>query len=271
MAKLAVNELTTYRWSFEDDVHRYAQAKVPAIGIWRQKLSDFGEQRGIELLADSGLAVSSLSWAGGFTGSDGRSHFESVADASQAIQLAAQLHAPCLVVHSGARGVHTLNHAKRLLRMALEKLLPQAEEHGVALAIEPMPRDTGSEWTFLHSLAGTQALFAEFPSAALRMVLDTYHWGHDPELIDQLALLAPHLALVQLSDARQLPTHEPNRTPLGCGVLPLEKLIAGLVAAGYDGYFEVELMGEEIERTDYDQLIAQSRASFGQWTATAEV
>lgn len=271
MAKLAVNELTTYRWSFEEDVHRYAEAQVPAIGIWRQKLSDFGEERGVELIAESGLAVSSLSWAGGFTGSEGRSHQESVADACQAIHLAAQLKAPCLVLHSGARGVHTQNHARRLLRMALEKLLPQAEEHGVALAIEPMCRAAGSEWTFLHTLEETRTLIKEFSSAALKLVLDTYHWGHQADLLSEIPHLAAHLALVQLSDARQLPSMEPNRTPLGCGVLPLAAFVGQLMRAGYDGFFEVELMGEEIERADYQELIAQSRSSFDSWTTPAEV
>ncbi len=98
MSKIAINEMTTYRWSFEEDVHNYAAAEVSAIGIWRQKLSDFGEDKGIELLAENGMVASSLLWAGGFTGSDGRSFKESVADADEAIRLAAALKAPCLTI-----------------------------------------------------------------------------------------------------------------------------------------------------------------------------
>ncbi len=73
MALLSMNETTTFRWSFEEDVANYAAAGIPAMGVWRQKLSDFGEDKGIELLAEAGLKVSHLFWAGGFTGSDGRS------------------------------------------------------------------------------------------------------------------------------------------------------------------------------------------------------
>jgi hypothetical protein len=32
--------------------------------------------------------------------------------------------------------------------------------------------------------------------------------------------------------------------------------------AGYNGFFEVELMGEEIEAADYNDLIAQSKTAF---------
>ena len=86
MARLSINELTTFRWTFEEDVHHYQAAGIEGIGVWRQKLSDFGEEKGIELLVDSGLRVSSLLWAGGFTGSDGRSHKESVEDGKEAIK-----------------------------------------------------------------------------------------------------------------------------------------------------------------------------------------
>src|SRR5215470_16418267 len=109
MARLSMNEMTTYRWSFEEDVVNYRAAGIPAIGVWRQKLSDFGEEKGIELLADSGMTVSNLLWAGGFTGSDGHTFRESMDDASEAIRLAGQLKAGCLIVYSGARAGHTHN------------------------------------------------------------------------------------------------------------------------------------------------------------------
>ena len=72
MAELSINEMTTFRWTFDEDVANYAAAGVRAIGVWRQKLADYGEERGIELLRDSGLRVSNLLWAGGLSGWDGR-------------------------------------------------------------------------------------------------------------------------------------------------------------------------------------------------------
>src|SRR5690606_18386205 len=131
MPLLSVNELTTYRWTFEQDVLHYAEAGFQAIGVGRQKLADFGEGKGVELLAESGLAVSNLLWAGGFTGSDGRTYRDSIDDAVEAIELAGMLHAPCLVVYSGSRAGHTHNHARRLLSGALTELVPVAGQHGV--------------------------------------------------------------------------------------------------------------------------------------------
>ncbi|MEX2174191.1 MAG: sugar phosphate isomerase/epimerase family protein [Pirellulaceae bacterium] len=265
MARLAISELTTLRWSFEKDVEQFAAAGAGAIGVWRHKLNDFGEEQGAELLADAGLAVSSLQWAGGFTGSDGRSHAESLHDARQALQTAALLQAGCLIVHSGARGVHTLNHARRLFRQALEKLLPLAEEQGLVLAIEPTHGDCGADWTFLHCLDETLALVEKYQSGSLKIALDTYHWGHDGSLLERIPLLAPHLALVQLGDGRRPPRGEPDRCALGDGSFPLRGIVGALTAAGYEGWYEIELMGEEIEAGDYREIIARSVRTFAGW------
>ena len=101
MTLLSMNEITTFRWSLEEDVENYQQAGYRAIGVWRQKLSDGDEDRAIDLVAESGLVVSNLMWAGGFTGSDGRTLAESIDDAAEAIRLAAALQAGCLVIYPG--------------------------------------------------------------------------------------------------------------------------------------------------------------------------
>ena len=138
LARLSINEMTTFRWPFEQDVAAYAAAGIGAIGVWRQKLSDFGEEEGIDLLRGSGLRVSNLLWAGGFTGSDGRTYKDSLEDAVDAIRLAAVMQAGCLVVYSGGRNGHTYNHCRRLVRAALTELVPLARDLDVVLAVEPM-------------------------------------------------------------------------------------------------------------------------------------
>lgn len=266
MGRLAVSELTTFRWSLEEDIAHYRAAGVSAIGVWRQKLADIGERKGAQLLAESGLAVSSLQWAGGFTGSDGHSYDDRLADARQAIALAAEIRAGCLIIHSGARGVHTHKHARRLFRQALDKLLPLAEERGVVLAVEPMTGDCGGEFTFLNCLDETFDLVSTYQSPGLGIALDVYHWGHQPEFMQRLPLLAPRLALVQIGDGREPPRGEPNRCPLGSGTIPLREIVRELISAGYGGYFEVELMGEEIEAADYCDMLAQTVRTFQEWT-----
>ena len=265
MARFSMSELTTYRWSFEEDVQHYAEAGFEAIAVWRQKLSDCGERRGRKLLAESDLQVSSLMWAGGFTGNEGRTYQESMQDAREAIHLAFELQAPTLLVHSGARGGHTHNHARRLLKNALQDLGPIAAEFGVCLALEPMPLETALGWTFLHSMEETLELLDVVASPAVRIALDCYHWGGEPRFLEKLPQWAPHLAVVHLADADQPPQSDPDRLPLGQGRLPLAKIVRTLQDADYRGFYEVELMGEEVEHLDYRQLLRQSQETLRTW------
>ncbi len=262
MARLSINEMTTYRWSFEEDVEQFRAAGIPAIGVWRQKLADYGESKAAELLIESGLAVSNLLWAGGFTGSDGHSYAESLKDAADAIRLAAMLRAGCLVVYSGGRNNHTQNHARRLFLGALKELLPLATELEVTLAIEPMHPGCAAEWTFLTSLDEAVSLVDTIGSPRVKLAFDTYHLGHEPRILDEIRQLGGRIAIVHLGDSLKPPEAEQSRQRLGAGILPLGEIVAALQEAGYDGDYDVELMGEAIETTDYRQLLECSKRAF---------
>jgi sugar phosphate isomerase/epimerase len=255
MTLLSMNELTTYRWSLEQDVENYQQAGYRAIGVWRQKLSDWDEDDAINLLVDSGMQVSHVGWAGGFTGSDGRSPTESLDDANDALRLAGALGAGCLVIYPGGRNNHTFRHAGRLLRSALDELLPMAEAAGVPLAIEPMHPACAADWTFLTDLASVIALIDEYKSPCLKLAYDLYHFPFDARHRPQLASLVPHLGIVHLGDRGGPPTAEQDRCLLGRGRLPVRETIATLQQAGYRGAFDIKLLGPDIEAQDYWALL----------------
>ncbi len=262
MAQLSVNETTTFRWSFEEDVANYTKAGIPAIGVWRQKLSDFGEAKGIELLAESGLQASHLLWAGGFTGSDGRSFRTSIEDAIEAIRTASELKAQTLVVYSGARAGHTFNHARRLIKDALKELIPVAAEQGVFLGLKPMHPGCACQFTFLTTVDDVLALIETAGSPQVKLVFDTYHLGLDPNILPRIPQITPHIALVQLGDAKSPPNGEQNRCLLGQGDIPLKEIVDALRDAGYDGFYDVKLLGEEIETLDYWALLEHAKQGY---------
>ncbi|MEM9657783.1 MAG: sugar phosphate isomerase/epimerase family protein [Planctomycetota bacterium] len=264
MLSLSMNEVTTFRWSFVEDVHRFADAGYDGIGVWRQKISDFGEDRGVELLEESSLRVTNLLWAGGFTGSDGRSLRDAIDDAAEAIRLAAELNAGCLVVYPGGRNNHTYRHAERLLRNALDELLDLAVPNGVVLAIEPMHPACATEWTFLNDIASAVAFVEQFQCPELKIVFDTYHFGQDQSVLANLTEIVQHIGMVHLGDLRDAHSIDQDRCPLGEGRIPLGRIVRGLIDAGYEGDFDVELIGHEIELSDYDSLLASSRNVFSE-------
>lgn len=268
MPRLSINELTTFRWTFEEDLRQYQAAGITAIGVWRRKIADVGEERAIELLAASGLAVSNMVWIGGFTGSDGIPYRDALEDAQEAIELAARMKCPTIVVYSGGRAGHTVNHARRLLQNALAELLPLAEARGVKLALEMVHPHYAAEWSILTQVDELLQLREKLDSPALGIALDTYHAGLQPEVLSRLSDLAPHLAVVHLGDGREAPEHEQTRTRLGDGLVPLAEIFQELRRLGYDGDYDVELLGPEIEKNNYLELLQHCKAVFERLTTT---
>ena len=86
---------------------------------------------------------------------------------------------------------------------------------------------------------------------------------------DVLKQIAPHLAIVYLSDRRQKPSIEQERCPLGFGRLQLGDVIWTLQEAGYTGDYDVKLLGSEIEEYDYWTLLEQSQLTFDELAPVA--
>lgn len=264
MVRLSMNEVTTYRWSFEEDLLCARDAGYQGIGVWLRKLRDFGEERAIELVQESGLAVSHVSWEGGFTGRDAATAQENIASARETLALCGELGAESLVIYSGARNGHTQRHANRLLRSALDQLLPHAEKAGVALAVEPMHCACAEGWTFLTGLPESLNLAREYDTPALRLALDTYHFPAGEPDWPLLRELAPYLAVVHLGDLADPHGLDQGRVPLGEGHAPLSGIVQSLIDGGYNGFFDVKLMGPKIECLDYHQVLRHSRRAFNE-------
>ena len=264
-----MNEVTTFRWSFEEDIENYCRAGYRSIGVWRDKLLDLDTDRAVDLLIDNGLSVSNLACAGGFTGLGGTSFRDGIDDAIAALRLAASMQAGCLVVHPGGRNNHTSRHALRLLHAALDELLPLAEHYEVPLALEPMHVACAGTWTFLTDFERVRELASEYGTPYLKLALDTYHFPWVESERDLLAEIAPHLGVVYLADRREPPSIDHDRCPLGRGELPLADIVATLTEAGYSGPFDVRLMGTEIQPADYGRLLGQSREAFAEFVQSA--
>jgi len=253
--RISMNEMTTYRWSFLEDVLYYQEMAIDAMGVWLRKLEDFGEERGIDLLMESGIKVTSVSWAGGFTGTNGHLFREAIQEAHEAIELSGQMEADCLVILSGPRNSHTKNHMRRLLVDGLRQLADDAVENDIVLAVKPMHRLFAREWTFLNTLDQTLDVLDEVDHPAVGMAFDAYHLWQEPRLADRIAQIVPYVATVQLSDWRKSPRSDNDHCLPGTGDVPLERIIHAFLENGYDRHFDVQVWSQELWRSDYFQLL----------------
>jgi sugar phosphate isomerase/epimerase len=265
MVDVAVSQVTSARWELADDLMQARTHGFDAVALWRPKVSDMGARAAARALAEAGVRASSLQWAGGFTGGDGRSFAESVDDAREALATAEAVAAPVLVVHSGCRGGHTRSHAQRLLTQALELLVPEATRIGVTLAVKPVHPGVAAGCGFLADLAEAVELVEQFDDSAVRLALDLWHFADDPALVSLLPRLAAATAVVQVADRCGQPTREADRLPAGHGTLPLESVIAELVDCGFAGAVEFDPVGEAVEILGYDGVWRETKLVVDTW------
>lgn len=256
LTRLSINEVTTFKWLFEDDVCGYRDAGIPAMGIWRPKLFEFGEDRGVELIRESGLHVSSVAWVGGFTGQNDQSYRDAIREAIDTIRIAGELGADAVTLISGGRYGHTRNHARRIVVDALNELSDEAAAAGVALAVQPMHAQFSNEWTFLNTLDETLAILDRCRHPSAQLHFDAFQLCREPRLLDRIREIADRTAVVQLSDWDGTSVSQLCRRLPGDGVLPLGMIADAFVSAGYDGYFEISAWSEKVWQTDYQFVLA---------------
>lgn len=234
---LGISQLSSLRTSFFQDVIRSSAAGCTSIGIWRNKVDELGIEEAVDLVFEMKLTVSSLSWCGGFTGSEGGSFTMQIDDALEAIEEAAAFRAGCLLVQPGALNGHIQRHARRLLEDAFKILLPVAEDYGVRLALEPM---RASSWTLLNGLDETVRFVEQFPKTQVGLVWDLGHLGTDHQAFERLPQLVDRIAVVQLADQRSA-NHRSGRCLLGQGDVPLGHWLNQFRHSGYRGPWEIEV------------------------------
>ncbi len=266
MFQIAISQTTTARWELPRELERLSAHGFSGISLWRPKVTDLGVATTAALLAQAGMKAVSVLWAGGFTGGDGRSFDESVADAVEAIETAEALGAGTVVVHSGCRGGHTRSHAARLLAQALGQLAPRATAAGVALAIRPMHPAAAADCNFVTRLEEAVELVERFDDPSIRLAFDLWQWADAAETTPLLPRVARLTALMQVADRTGPPTVGGDRLPVGSGTLPLRRIVRRLLDLGYCGDFEFDPVGERVESLGYEAILAATRGVATAWS-----
>ena len=255
MQRVSICQLSTGRWSFHQDVLRYAGLNCNSIGVWRTKVDEIGMQEAADFLFEMKMDVSSVHWCGGFTGSTGMSYVDALNDAIDSVKLAGMLGAETLIVHPGARNGHTNRHSNRLLESAINAIIPVAADYGVRIAMEPIQFARHCPWSFLNGFQQVLKVMEGYDPADLGFVLDLFHMGTNYQLLAQLPELMDRLALVQLSDRKQVGGYSGQRCRLGAGLLPLTDWLLKLAELHYNGHYEIETWGVATSPDEYDQVI----------------
>lgn len=255
LERLSFNQITADPWSLEQTVRNCSRSGIPYIAAWRHKL-DGGAAKATATIQAAGLRVSSLCRGGWFSAPTAKERRERIDDNRRAIEEAALLGAPVLVVVSGPANEQTLDDARATVLDGLREVLPDAEKAGIVLGIEPLHPMYAAERSVVVTLKQANDLVGRLQSPAAGVVIDAFHVWWDPEVMSEIERARGKIVGFHVSDwPVPLPGILMGRAMMGDGIIELRRLRQAVDATGYDGPIEVEIFNEEIwNNADVDLL-----------------
>jgi sugar phosphate isomerase/epimerase len=268
MSRFSLNQATIKYARLDEAVRVTVEAGIEAIGLWREPVQEFGITASARLVADAGLRVSSLCRAGFFTMSEGPARRTALDDNRRAIDEAAELGAPVLVLVAGGlpEGSRNLPAARARVAEALAELAPSARAAGVTLAIEALHPMYVSDRAVVSTLGQALDLAIPFDPEVVGVVVDAYHVWWDPDLAVQVARAGREgrIASYQVCDW-VLPIAADallSRGIPGDGVIDFAALTGFVRDAGYTGDVECEVFRQEIWDAPFAEVAARARDAY---------
>ena len=260
LERLTVGHYMMRQWSLEDDVRHLERLGFRSISLASTKLDAYGPARAIALLKGSALKVAHVGSYGRF-GTTRATQKAGMEQVRRAIGWVHELGGDVLVVIAGARDGVTWERAAKVYADAYAALLPEATTAGIGLAIEvihPLRQDL----SFVNTLADACEM-ARGAGPRGGYVLDVWHSGWERRLLETIAKDARRrIHAVQLSDYKAATMRTLDRALLGEGILPLRAIVRTLERGGYRGWYEAEIISDDIDAMGYERALRYTRDTF---------
>lgn len=268
LSRLCVHTITTKPWSLEQAIEKYLLSGIKGISVWRSALQGKDIRECNKLLKVSGLEVISLVRGGFFTGTSQKIRTQALDENKRAIEEAKSIEADMLVLVCGATPGQSLEKSRDQIRLALEELIPFAEENRIRLTVEPLHPMYADTRSAINTLKQANEFAEYFNTPWLGVALDVYHVWWDPDLEQQIDRCAMHdnLYAVHLCDWKS-PTVDMlnDRGIMGEGIIEIQKIIDWIKKVKYDGFYEVEIFSEYYWQMNQNEFLKKIVESYLQY------
>jgi len=186
LSQLCIHSITTKPWSIEEAAKNFLLEGVKGITVWRDALANRNIRQSGQLLRDHGLKIVSLCRGGFFPNKEKEKRQVAIEDNLRAIEEAAELGAPLIVLVCGADPSQSLEDSRKQIQEGIETILPQAEAAGIKLAIEPLHPMYADTRSAINTLAQANDMAVQINSPFVGVAVDVYHLWWDPFLEQEI-------------------------------------------------------------------------------------
>jgi sugar phosphate isomerase/epimerase len=264
--RLSVSAVSSWRWTLDEDLLFWHEAGIDHVGLSFRKLEEVGLDAAVARVRDAGLRVSNVVELGWWDLGERSTWPQQQERLQGAVSVAAAL-GGCLVLTTGPALHVEWDDAAARLAEALVPVRAIADRAGVPVTVEhtgPLRLDLSFVTTFGDGIDLARRL-------GVGLCMEVSSCFAERGLATSIAGAGDVLTHVQLSDFVVGSLCTPDRAVPGDGDIALDRIIGWIVASGYDGMFELELVGPRIEEEGYagairrsvaylDELLGQSNA-----------
>jgi sugar phosphate isomerase/epimerase len=275
--RFGISEFTTWPWTFEQDVERYARLGVESIEVCEFKLDGARMHDQLSLITEHGLEISSVQPAV-------RTLFPSQSEPEPA-DVTARMDRFCRTIKSFgdlAAGIPFVTNTgnppdgniQRVLDVAVEqyrRVADFAADRGAQVALEPLNAAImnveSSIWTLRQALDLVEAV--DRPNFGI--CLDAWNIWQNANIVTVILAASSRVQVVQVSDWRTPRSFQDRLIP-GDGEIPLPALLRAIHESGYRDPYVVEIFSgnvpDSLWESDLQDVIRRSRAGFdAAWSA----
>ena len=248
LSQLCIHTITSKPWTVEEAAVNFSKTGVKGITVWRDALTGRDIRNTGNMLRDSGLSIVSLCRGGFFPSIEPEKRKKAIDDNKRAIEEAAALGAPLIVLVCGAEPRQSLEDSRKQILDGIASVLPDAKAAGVKLAIEPLHPMYADTRSAINTLAQANGMATQLNSPFVGVAVDVYHLWWDPTLEAEIKRCGKnsHLFAFHICDWN-VPTTDflNDRGLMGEGCIPVRKIRSWVEETGFNGFYEVEIFSNK--------------------------
>ncbi|MBN2473607.1 MAG: sugar phosphate isomerase/epimerase [Pirellulales bacterium] len=264
-SRLCIHTITTKPWSIEEATDRYAAAGVRGVTVWRQWLDGREIAKVGANLRAAGIEVVSLCRGGFFPSIDAAERQKAVDDNLRAVDEAAALGAPLIVLVCGADPRQPLEESRRQIADGIAATLERAGQANIRLAVEPLHPMYADTRSAINTMAQANDLCDAIDSPLLGVTVDVYHLWWDPHLRSQIERCgrAGRIFSFHVCDWRS-PTEDllNDRGLMGEGCIDVPQIRGWVEDQGFDGFVEVEIFSNRCWAMDQGEFLEKIKEAY---------
>ncbi|WKN45124.1 sugar phosphate isomerase/epimerase family protein [Tunicatimonas pelagia] len=260
LSQLCIHTITTKPWSIEESSERFAETGVKGITVWRDALEGRNMSQTGNRLRNHGLNIVSLCRGGFFPAASAEKRQAAIDDNRRAIDEAAELGAPMVVLVCGAEPNQSLTTSRQQIQEGIEAILPHAEANQVQVTIEPLHPMYADTRSAVNTLGQANDMAEAIDSPWVGIAADVYHLWWDDNLQSEIMRCGRNgnLSAFHVCDWR-VPTEDflLDRGLMGEGCIDVPQIRKWVEEAGFEGMIEVEIFSNRYWSMDQAEFLNQ--------------